>query len=73
MIGPMQFCPHDGSALVAASKAAGLNLPAPVAIASGANRSGPPSRGKICPTCGERFEGGADYCGKDGTQLVLLN
>lgn len=31
------------------------------------------SRGKICPTCGERFEGGADFCGKDGTQLVLLN
>lgn len=30
-------------------------------------------RGKICPTCGERFEGGADFCGKDGTQLVLLN
>ena len=30
-------------------------------------------RGKICPTCGERFEGTADFCGKDGTQLVLLN
>jgi hypothetical protein len=31
------------------------------------------ARGKICPTCGERFEGGAEYCGKDGTVLVLLN
>jgi hypothetical protein len=30
-------------------------------------------RGKICPTCGERFDGTADFCGKDGTQLVLLN
>lgn len=33
----------------------------------------PAKRGKICPTCGERFEGGAEFCGKDGTQLVLLN
>lgn len=32
-----------------------------------------PPRGKICPTCGERFEGNAAFCGKDGTQLVLLN
>lgn len=30
-------------------------------------------RGKICPRCGDRFEGGAQYCGKDGTQLVLIN
>ena len=33
----------------------------------------PPKRGKICPTCGDRFDGVADFCGKDGTQLVLLN
>jgi type IV secretory pathway VirB10-like protein len=32
-----------------------------------------PKRGKICPTCGDRFDGAADFCGKDGTQLVLLN
>jgi hypothetical protein len=32
-----------------------------------------PKRGKICPTCGDRFDGQTDYCGKDGTQLVLLN
>jgi hypothetical protein len=31
------------------------------------------SRGKICPTCGERFDGRAEFCGKDGTMLVLLN
>jgi hypothetical protein len=30
-------------------------------------------RGKICPTCGGRFDGTAGFCGKDGTQLVLLN
>jgi Na+-transporting methylmalonyl-CoA/oxaloacetate decarboxylase gamma subunit len=33
----------------------------------------PQKRGKICPTCGDRFDGAADFCGKDGTQLVLLN
>jgi hypothetical protein len=42
-------------------------LQAPGAIAAA------PKRGKICPTCGDRFDGAADFCGKDGTQLVLLN
>lgn len=46
-----------------------LPYPAPAAMAQGQ----PASRGKICPRCGERFDGGADFCGKDGTQLVLLN
>jgi hypothetical protein len=32
-----------------------------------------PSRGKICPTCGERYDGEAEFCGKDATKLVLLN
>jgi hypothetical protein len=45
-------------------------LPYPVQAAI-AQRS--TSRGKICPTCGDRFDGGAEFCGKDGTQLVLLN
>lgn len=68
------FCPHDGTALVTASKGALLAYPPMQAIArSAATSNAPPSRGKICPTCGDRFEGGADYCGKDGTQLVLLN
>jgi len=31
------------------------------------------SRGKICPTCGERYDGEATFCGKDATKLVLLN
>lgn len=30
-------------------------------------------RGKICPTCGERYPSEAAFCGRDGTQLVLLN
>jgi hypothetical protein len=33
----------------------------------------PAVRGKICPSCGERSDGTSDFCGKDGTQLVLLN
>jgi hypothetical protein len=32
-----------------------------------------PGRGKICPTCGERYDGEATFCGKDATKLVLLN
>jgi hypothetical protein len=31
------------------------------------------SRGKICPTCGDRYPADAEFCGKDATQLVLLN
>jgi hypothetical protein len=31
------------------------------------------SRGKICPTCGERYPAEAVFCGKDATSLVLLN
>jgi hypothetical protein len=33
----------------------------------------PAARGKICPTCGERYESEAEFCGKDATKLVLLN
>jgi len=33
----------------------------------------PAARGKICPTCGDQFPGEAEFCWKDGTQLVLLN
>jgi hypothetical protein len=32
-----------------------------------------PARGKICPTCGERYPNEASFCGKDATALVLLN
>ena len=66
----MAFCPTDGATLVPAARAPGLPFPAPAAIAMS---SAAPKRGKICPTCGDRFDGGADFCGKDGTILVLLN
>lgn len=32
-----------------------------------------PLRGKICPTCGEQYPNEAEFCGKDATQLVLIN
>lgn len=51
-------------------EAGAMPYPAPAAIAMSAAA---PKRGKICPTCGDRFDGAADFCGKDGTQLVLLN
>ncbi len=35
--------------------------------------SGLAKRGKICPTCGARFDSAASFCGKDGTALVLVN
>jgi hypothetical protein len=58
----VKVCPIDGDELV----------PAAVAGAATAPASTPP-RGKICPTCGDRFDGAARFCGKDGTQLVLVN
>lgn len=69
----MAFCPTDGASLVPASRApSGAPYPAPAAIAMSPTSK---KRGKICPTCGERFDGDTapDYCGKDGTALVLLN
>jgi hypothetical protein len=30
-------------------------------------------KGKICPTCGGRYDDESMFCGKDGTQLVPLN
>jgi hypothetical protein len=48
--------------------------------ARGPAAAGPPraapkvaARGKICPTCGERYDSEATFCGKDATTLVLLN
>ncbi len=56
-------CPEDKEELI----------PYPVHAAIATKATAPAKRGKICPTCGERFDGGAEFCGKDGTQLVLLN
>jgi hypothetical protein len=59
----VKTCPHDGEELV------------PYPLYASRMPSQPPltARGKICPTCGDRFEGNAAFCGKDGTALVLLN
>jgi hypothetical protein len=77
----VKVCPHDGDQLVPPSVAAappaapsgglGSTMVLGAAPLSGAGAA--PPRGKICPTCGGRFDGVATFCGKDGTQLVLLN
>ena len=46
---------------------------AQAAAPAGRARAAAAARGKICPTCGGAFDGVAAFCGKDGTQLVLLN
>jgi len=56
-----------------AKAAAAASALAAASAASAAGAAAPKKRGKICPTCGDRFDGAADFCGKDGTQLVLLN
>ena len=65
------FCPNDGAALVPSGV---LSVPPP----SSGERPIPSSRArskidKICPTCGDRFAGDAEFCGKDGTSLVPIN
>ncbi|MDB5219990.1 MAG: hypothetical protein JWO86_7917 [Myxococcaceae bacterium] len=64
---------RDLAAKLAANPPAG---PAPgtagPGVAPGGASATAPQR-KICPTCGDRFDALTDYCGKDGTHLVLLN
>lgn len=69
---PIAFCPHDGSKLEPKTGEGAIAYPAAAAIARAA-AVGPAKRGKICPTCGDRFDANADYCSKDGTHLVLIN
>jgi hypothetical protein len=66
----VKVCPHDGDELVPQPMA---SPPGGAAGAAGQGFSPAAPRGKICPTCGGRFDGVAAFCGKDGTQLVLLN
>jgi hypothetical protein len=72
----VKVCPHDGDELVPPSVAGpppgGLGGTMVLGAGSAVPGAAPP-RGKICPTCGGRFDGVAAFCGKDGTQLVLLN
>ncbi|WP_437936965.1 hypothetical protein [Sorangium sp. So ce341] len=56
-----------------APASSGAALAAPAAGGAGPVGPAPRARGKICPTCGDRYPGEAMFCGKDGTQLVLLN
>ena len=59
------------------ASAAEVEVPmAPVATPTTTAKAAPrkaASRGKICPTCGERYPSEAVFCGKDATSLVLLN
>ena len=61
----MKICPRDRDELVPYALYASRQ-PDSISPAAAA-------RGKICPSCGGRFEGGVEFCGKDGTVLVLLN
>ena len=62
---------NDPAAAVAPVPPAGLASP-PAKIAPATPRKAA-SRGKICPTCGERYPNEAVFCGKDATSLVLCN
>ena len=56
----VQTCPDHGEELVPKT-------------ALGHHEGPPQKQAKICPTCGDRFEGQTAFCGKDGTALVVLN
>jgi hypothetical protein len=47
--------------------------PDPAATVKSATATPKKPRGKICPTCGERYPNEAGFCGKDATKLVLIN
>ncbi len=51
----------------------GPAVPAPAPKPATAAPRKAASRGKICPTCGERYPSEAVFCGKDATSLVLIN
>jgi hypothetical protein len=72
--GPDEEAPSsgdDGSLEVAPVQAAAVPPPSPKAAPIATKKAA--SRGKICPTCGERYPSEAVFCGKDATSLVLLN
>jgi hypothetical protein len=63
---------REGPSSAAAPPSSGP-APAPAPPPAPAAPPAPRLRGKICPTCGERYPNEAEFCGKDATQLVLLN
>ena len=61
----VKHCPEHHEALI----------PAPVFNVSTARKQQPfvEKKGKICPTCGSRYDAESTFCGKDGTALVIVN
>ncbi len=71
------ICPVCGRGFESSVKVcpehAELLVPAPLYNATASRGPVVEGKGKICPTCGTRYGGEADFCGKDGTALVLVN
>lgn len=74
------FCATDGNALVPAPKARVSTSPSTSRSGSlvpagddARGRTSVASGAKVCPTCGDRFDDAATFCGRDGTQLVIVN
>jgi len=61
-----QYCPYDASPLrTSAGDDSEPDLPP--------GEEGEELSGKICPACAARYTGDKTYCGRDGSELVLLN
>ncbi|WP_437621752.1 hypothetical protein [Sorangium sp. So ce1151] len=75
--GPASTGGVSGEGGSAGAEEAPASVGAPIAggatVAEAPVQPGARARGKICPTCGELYPGEAMFCGKDGTQLVLIN
>ncbi len=68
------FCEDDGTALVPSMMPSPLREDAPPSAPTPKPSSRPKKQlDKICPSCGDRFPSEAEFCGKDGTQLVPVN
>ena len=59
-----RFCPHDSEELMPY----GLYAARARRDAEGAGE-----RTKICPTCGDRYPLTTHFCGKDGSELAVVN
>jgi hypothetical protein len=68
--GSVKTCPEHGEALRPALPQPKPELDPDLDLDRAPN---PPGHAKICPTCGQRFQGGVVFCGEDGTTLVLVN
>lgn len=61
----VRSCPRDDEDLI----------PYPVFLATYHEPSSWETEGlhKICPLCTNKYEGKASFCGRDGSELVLMN